>query len=230
VSKAPYLLVQQAWDDFYQSRPPKFRKTRRSVANRIARLGEVSVELIRRPEEAARGIQQMLGVSERGWKRRQNADLLSREFERAFLGELAQVASEANWLRLWLLRRGEEVLAAEFHLEDHGTVYGMRAQFDEAYAHYSPGSYLDFEIVQSLFRSGCACYDMGPGTAEYKLAWTDRTRSCYGIEAFNRGVYPRMLSFLQHSVIPAVRATPVGRWLRERSEAIELQARSPSEK
>src|SRR5712692_6801917 len=118
VSQTPFLRIQQSWEEFYQSRSQKFKKTRRSVANRIERLGPVTVELLRHPEESARGLVQLLEVSKRSWKRQEASDLLTPEFERKFLGQLTRMVSEVGWLRLWLLIKGEDVLAAEYHLED----------------------------------------------------------------------------------------------------------------
>jgi CelD/BcsL family acetyltransferase involved in cellulose biosynthesis len=219
VSRSPYLPITQSWEDFYRSKPQKFRKTRRSISNRMMKLGETSLELISRPEDAESGLQQLLRVSERGWKRQQQADLLASELEQALLGDIIRVASERGWLRLWLLKLGEQALAAELHLDDHGTSYGLRAQYDETYAHYSPGSYLDFLIVRRLFQGGCSCYNMGPGTAEYKLAWTDLTRVCYGIEVYNSTIYGRMLSWLQNQVIPTLKESLPVRWIRKSTDS-----------
>ena len=213
ISQSPFLLIQQSWEEFYQSKSQKFKKTRRSVSNRISRLGEITVEQVNRPEDAARGLEQMLAVSAGSWKQRQHIDLLTPQFEHDFFSDLTRVASEAGWLRLWLLKKGEEVLAAEFHLDDHGTIYALRAQYDDAHASYSPGTYLDFQIVQHLFGNGYSCYDMGPGAADYKLAWTSATRACYAVEVYNCGFYPKLLNQLQNSWIPRLKATSLGRWI-----------------
>ncbi len=213
-SRNPFLLVRGSWEEFYKSTSQKFKKTRRSVTNRVHRLGDITVQQVSCPREAGGALEELLAVSARSWKRLHNADLLSLSFERAFLTELTRMASEAGWLRLWLLRKGDESLAAEFHLDDHGTVYGLRAHYDEAFASCSPGTYLDFVIVQELFRRGCSGYDMGPGAADYKLAWTEQSCTCYTVEAYNRGGYAGFLGRLENSWIPALKSSALGRWLR----------------
>lgn len=227
ISRTPFLTIRQPWEDFYKSNSQKFKKTRRSVANRVHRLGEITVERICCPEDSARGLEQMLTASARSWKRQQNSDLLRPEFERAFFTDLTRIAAEAGWLHLWLLKKGDDVLASEFHLEDNGTVYALRAHFDEGYASCSPGTYLDSVIVQQLFNQGYRCYDMGPGAADYKLAWTDKTYACYLIEVYNRGVYPQMLERLENSWIPAIRGSPLVRWIRRQRNSIAISERSP---
>jgi hypothetical protein len=221
VGRVPFLPLDSKWEEFYQSKSRKFRMTRRSVANRLRRLGPITVERVRSEADAKDGLEAMLSVSARGWKRGAGKDLLTLEFERSFLSDLTQTASRQGWLSVWLLKHENNVLAAEYHLNDHGTMYGLRAQYDEAYAAYSPGRYLDYEIVEQLFRDGCTCYDMGPGAADYKLAWTDRTYACRTIDVYGPLLYPQFVHRLQHVWIPALKQTKLGRWMAKRADALQ---------
>jgi len=213
VCRTPFLPVVSTWEDFYNSKSRKFRMTRRSVANRLQRLGPISVERIKAEAEVPKALDDMLAVSRKGWKRIEGKDPLSVEFERSFFSALTEVAARYGWLNLWLLRLGGEAIAAEYHLDDQGTIYGLRAQYDEAYAAYSPGRYLDYEIVEQLFRDGCTCYDMGPGAADYKLAWTDSAYACYGVQIHRGSRYSKFIYQLEHAYIPAAKGSKLGRWL-----------------
>src|SRR6266852_2258620 len=179
------------------------------------------LDLLRRLLGHQRQTFRVLEVSQRSWKRQQAADLLTPEFERKFLGRLTGVVSNAGWLRLWLLKKGEDVLAAEYHLDDHGAVYALRAHYDDAYAASSPGAYLDTMIVRHLFENGCTLYDMGPGRVDYKLAWTNSVYCCYSLEIYNQTFYSQLLGRLETRWIPALKASPLGRWLEKRPEPIE---------
>jgi len=211
--RTPYLQIEGSWESFYQSKSPKFRKTRRSVTNKVERLGSVKVECLMRPEEAALGLELMFAVSERSWKRKQGSDLLAHDFEREFFTQLTRVASSEGWLRLWLLKHEGRPIASEYHLVDHGTVYGLRAQYDEEYSSCSPGNYLDLHIVRYLFENGYRRYDMGPGAVDYKLAWTESDYCCYGVELYNHRLYPQIVGRMETSWIPAIKASAFGRWL-----------------
>lgn len=216
IGSTPYLRVGGSWESFYQSKSPKFKKTRRSVTNKVERLGQVKVERLMHPEDTGAGLEEMLGVSERSWKRKHGADVLDPGFERRFFTELTRVASSEGWLRLWLLRHEDRPLACEYHLDDHGTVYALRAQYDEEYSSCSPGNYLDTHIVRYLFESGCTCYDMGPGAVDYKLAWTESSYNCFVVELYNSGLYPQIVGRMETSWIPAIKASAFGRWLSRR--------------
>jgi CelD/BcsL family acetyltransferase involved in cellulose biosynthesis len=226
VARTPILHIEKSWEDFYKEKSPKFRKTRRSITNKLERLGTITIEQVTRPEDAERGLEQMLRVSERSWTRKQGADLLSETFEREFFRALTKVASHARYLRIWLLKKNEEVVAAEYHIEDHGTVYGLRAHYDPEYSSSSPGSYLDTRIVQHLFQNGYSVYDMGPGMVGYKLAWTDDFYQCEGISVYNSGPYSQFLARLETRWIPALKRSAVGRWFKKTQEDKESKAKN----
>jgi CelD/BcsL family acetyltransferase involved in cellulose biosynthesis len=218
VGRTPFLRIEQSWEDFYKSKSQKFRKTRRSVTNRVEALGPISIEQVTRQEDAALGLEQMLKVSEKSWTRREGADLLTAEFEKEFFQRLTKVASQAGWLRLWLLKKGNEALAAEYHIEDHGTAYGLRAHYDADFASSSPGAYLDTRIVQQLFQNGHSVYDMGPGMVGYKLAWTDTFYQCQGIDLYNPRFYSQFLGKLETRWIPALKESALWRWIGKTRE------------
>lgn len=214
--RAPVLRMDSTWKDFFGSKSVKFRKTRRSVTNKVERLGTVQVEHISSADGAAVALEELLEVSSRSWKRRQSADHIAPEFERAFFTDLTETAVRTGRLSIWLLRVNGRVIAGEYHLQDKGTVYGLRAHYDEEYANSSPGSYLDVQIIRHMFETGCVAYDMGPGAAQYKLAWTEDHYRCYGIELFNRGFYAQALGRVSNKWLPALKSSRLGQWAKRR--------------
>lgn len=211
VSWTPILPIQNDWHTFYGSKSRKFRMTHRSTVNRLHRLGDLSVEEFTSDREVQSALECLLGVSAAGWKRVQGKDALDPAFESAFLRDLVLVGAARGWVSVWLLRLNDKVLAAEFHIRDGDRVYGLRAQYDQSYATYSPGRYLDYEIVQRLFEKGVACYDMGPGVASYKEAWSDSKYPSFSFEAFHSRPYPSFVGRLHSSWIPALKRTQVGK-------------------
>ncbi len=228
-SQTPFLDIHGPWEEFWRSRSQKFRKTRRSITNRMERLGRTSVEVIRDPQHAKEGLEELLELSRRSWTRKEGMDLLTPDFERAFLRELAKVAAEYRWLRIWLLKSQDRFVAGEFHLHDRGIEYGLRAHYDGTIASSSPGTYLDTRVVQTLFENGTALYDMGPGMLDYKTAWTDNLYECHAVRIFHKKLYARVLGCMESSWIPAVKKSFVGQWLSQRSEGDRAQGDSSEE-
>ncbi len=219
VSRTPFLRIERTWEEFYQSKSQKFRKTRRSITNKVERLGPLTVELVSRPEDTQRGLEQWLELSRRSRIRKHGTDLLTPEFERAFFIGLSELAGQAGAMRLWLLKKENELLAAEYHIDDRGVEYGLRSCYDETYSSSSPGAYLDLYIVRHLFENGASIYDMGPGLVEYKRAWTDSLYQCYGVDVFNRSFYAGLLGRLETRWIPAIKSSALRRWIEHRPPA-----------
>jgi len=213
VSRTPYLEIQGTLDEFWRSKSAKFRKTRRSIANRIEKLGGVHVECITGDGRVEAALREFLELSRKSWTRTEGRDLLAEDFERRFLEDLTKLAVEKGWLRLWFLRKDDELIAAEYHLRDGDVEYGLRAHYDPAYAYQSPGTFLDVSVVKRLFADGCRIYDMGPGLVGYKAAWTTTAYACSSLSLFGRGVYAGFLGRLESTWIPAARKSSLGRWL-----------------
>jgi CelD/BcsL family acetyltransferase involved in cellulose biosynthesis len=216
VAEVVVLRIAGDWDTFYNAKSRKFRMTRRSIANKIARLGEISVECAETPEQLKPALAAVLELSTLGWKRLENRDRLGEDVERRLLTSLVDRAAARQNVRIWMLRKDGDVIAAEFHLVDEGTAYGLRAQYDPQYFSHSPGRALDYEVVERLFKGGFATYDMGPGVAEYKRNWSDDTYASLQIEAFPRRLYPQLAAKVHYRLVPALKQTALGKWIVER--------------
>jgi CelD/BcsL family acetyltransferase involved in cellulose biosynthesis len=227
IAEVVYLPIAGEWDAFYNARSRKFRMTRRSVANKIARLGKIGVECAETPEQLKSALAAVLDLSAQGWKRRENRDLLGEDVERRLLTSMVEWAGSTGHVRIWLLRKDQDVIAAEFHLVDSGTAYGLRAQYDPQYYSHSPGRALDYEIVERLFQAGFTTYDMGPGVAEYKRNWSDDTYTTLQVEAFADRFYPQLAAKIHYRLVPALKQSRLGKWLAERNERKTKSAEPP---
>ena len=216
VGEVVYLRLTGDWDQFYNAKSRKFRMTRRSVANKISRLGQIQVECAEHPEQLQAALADLLELSAQGWKRQESRDLLGEDVERRLLTALVEWGGREGMVRIWLLRKDKDVIAAEFHIVDGGTAYGLRAQYDPQYFSHSPGRALDYEIVERLFKAGLSTYDMGPGVAEYKRNWSDDTYPTVQIESFSRRLYPQLVAKAHYQLAPAVKKTGLGKWLADR--------------
>jgi len=81
----------------------------------------------------------------------------------------------------------------------------LRSEFDEQYASNSPGAVLESDIIKSLFENGFKEYDMGGSADEYKKHWTTGIREHANILVFNKGLYPKLMSFLEGTIIPYIK-------------------------
>lgn len=208
---SPYLTVTGDWERFYRGKTQRFRKTCRNIQNRLERAGRVSIEEHAALDSQSSLFGEILELSGRSWKAPEGVAIATMPNMAEFFTQLTHRATARGWLSVWVLRLDGRAIAMEYQLRAEGRVYALRADFDEAFRHVSPGSALNFAIVQSLFeRGGTHEYDMGPGLNEYKLRWSSGAHETVQFRLYRRAAYSRFLHALDTVVVPLAR-----RW-RER--------------
>lgn len=208
---SPYVAIAGTWERFFRDKTQRFRKTCRSITNRMERSGKVEVIEHRRVSPKDPIFAEMLRVSEDSWKAPRGVAISTMLGMSRFFTELTQRASDNGALHLWICRLDGRPVATEYQLGGNGVVHALRADFDATLGALSPGAYLNIHIVRSLFeRGGVDEYDMGPGLNEYKLRWASGAHDLLDIEVFAPTAYGRALHGLETRLLPLAR-----RW-RER--------------
>jgi len=203
-SLIPYVVVEGGWEGFLRTRSQKFRKTARNVANRVQRLGGVEVCLYESDPDG-RILDEFVALSERSWKYERGVALASREGASRFFRALTPVAGQRGWLLAWVLRKDGRAIATEYALRHDGTVYALRADFDQDFHEYSPGAYLQNRILEHVFDGGYREYNSGPGASAYKLHAADWTHENLVLRLFNRTPVGHALWILEGRVLPFLR-------------------------
>lgn len=200
----PYVPLNGDWETFIGSKSQRFRKTYRNVVNRVRRLGNIQVDCLKCDLSGAL-LKDVFAVSERGWKHQQGLAMTNSQEVMNFFSRLATVSSERGWLMVWILRLDGAPIAMEFDLVQGGIVSALRSDFDEKYGEYSPGSYLEYEIMQNLFMGGFLEYNTGPGVNTYKLKWTDAAREYQRLHVFGRTVRGTLYRGIEGMLIPLLK-------------------------
>ena len=201
-SQTPFIQLNEPWDQFLSRRSVRFRKTRRNIVNKLSKLNKVEIECVRMDPDG-KWLKEVSHVSERGWKHPKGLAMASTNRVREFFETLTQVAGEKGWLLIWVLKVNDVSVAMEYDLVANGQVYALRADFDESFSEYSPGTYLETEILRRLFEdSQYEVYYTGPGLNEYKLQWTQNFKENIEFHIFNDTVKGKMLSNFETQLIP----------------------------
>ena len=64
----------------------------------------------------------------------------------------------------------------EYQLEFNGIVSGLRADYDQKFTEFSPGTLLNWRIIEQLFERDASLYSLGPGCNQYKMRWAEEER------------------------------------------------------
>ena len=202
-----HVTITGTWDEYWAAKSQRFKKTIRSVRNRLDKTGKVSTEEHHAVASDSSVFAELLEVSRRSWKADEGVAIATMPGMSDFFRSLTERASRKGWLRVWILRLDGRAVATEYQLEADGRVHALRADFDaDLPEELSAGSHLSYEILRSLFaRGGVHEYDMGPGENPYKARWASGARETTRLRVFRRSLYGAMLHGLETRAVPAVR-------------------------
>ncbi|MGH7847282.1 MAG: GNAT family N-acetyltransferase [Candidatus Binatia bacterium] len=196
VHSAPVICLAGGWEEYLKSRTPRFRKTLRNVSNRIGRLGRVEANRYTGRDQTREAVDKLFSVSDSSWKASDGIAITSSAGRRRFFADLCADPEAAQALQIWILQADGAPLASEIQIKDRDTVYALRSDFDERYADYSPGSYLQGEILKQLSSEGCSEYNMGVGRNAYKTRWANQESRLMNFRLYNQTLY----GYLLHSL------------------------------
>lgn len=178
----------QGWSGYYARRSRKLRKNNNLVANRLARAGGAELHWLNgrlEVEQLQPLLRKLVTLSACSWKKATGLTL-NQHGPGDFIRRLTELASAKGWLSVWMLEVGGKPVAMEYQLNFNGHVHALRADFDETHGNLSPGSHLNWKLLERLFASGAERYWLGHGNNAYKLHWAEQGDAVFEVTAYNR--------------------------------------------
>lgn len=214
--KSPYIEINGTWDNFLSNKSPKFRKALRNKINRADKSGDIKTERVNNKEDLNKALQDVFYVSSRSWKEKQGTSITSSLATKTFYQKITENMGNKGCIEIWVMKKGGEPIAIEYHLKFKGTVYPIRADFDEDYRNLSPGSVLEYSILKDIFTNKTAkVYDTCGHTYKYLLNWSDELREYYNFQVFNSRINSHLLYSLQYKCIPLLRKIGIKKYWRQ---------------
>lgn len=184
------------WQGYLASRPGALRETIRRRLRAAERAdersgGAIRMTVAREPAEVPAALAAYEAVYARSWKvpepyPRFNAVLLPR-------------LAAAGWLRLAVLWRGDEPIAAQYWTVCQGVATVLKLAHDDAHKALSPGTLLTaFMLRRLLDEEGVGELDFGRGDDGYKAGWTAQRRQRIGVVLANPLRPAGLLAALRH--------------------------------
>lgn len=201
-SSSPYLIADTSWESFYNQRSIRFKKAMRNKINKINKSGTIKIQKYSAPEEVRHVLPIIFEIGLKGWKHKINNAISSTEENKKFYTQLSEAMSSMGWLNVWLLSLNEKPIAFEYHISYKNTIHGLIADYDEDYRELSPGSILDFNIMQHVFQNEKCEYDLGSGNSFYKMNWTEKAKKYQNIYFYKNNFYGNFLTFLEKRIVP----------------------------
>jgi CelD/BcsL family acetyltransferase involved in cellulose biosynthesis len=180
-----YVRLDEGWKAFYGRRSRRLKKGNNLVANHLKK-AHSNID-----------IQWFHGT-----------DIDTRSADNAL--EIAMALSSRSWKRstgLTLDRVGPDgiPIAAEYQLIYKRKIHALRADFDSAYEELSPGTYLNWKLLEKLFDYDAEYYYMGPGGRPYKKRWAEGFEALDRVVGFGKTFRGRTLDILECHALPVAR-------------------------
>jgi hypothetical protein len=203
---SPYLIPSGTWAEYLANRTTRTRKSLRNIQNSMSKAGEVSVRNIRTWEEFLSVRNDIFTITRQSWAGK-TGDTLASPANEAFLEDLARSAAAKGWLSVWALYLNGKMIAIEFHLRANGKEHAMRGHYLPEYADLSPGTFLEMQIIKSIFEDvdRLQKYDFGGSFENYKRKWTDDSISHRAVWVFGDRIYSRFIAFHETITVPLLR-------------------------
>ena len=185
LERSPTVTIgERTWDDFEASLDRKMVREIRRRRRLLEERGPVSVDISKAGDELESHLREALAIEASGWKGAGRTAIASRPETERFYRRVASWAAERSFLRLALLRVGDQAIAFDFALEDPHVHALLKTGYDESFAKYGPGQILRWEMLRGAFARRVRRYDFLGTDAAWKQAWTRETDDLLRLQAF----------------------------------------------
>ncbi len=198
--KNPHVAFDVTWAEYHKSLPDRFRKNLGRAEKNLNQMGKVTLEEINRSPDLDVYLRKAFAIESSGWKGAQKTALIYVENAKNFYTELAHVASENGWLRLFFLKFNENHIAFDYDLQYQGNIESIKIGYDESYSKYSPGSLLSKKILQKVFAEGPTRYNFRGKYIGHKRNWTKSAEMYNDIWVFKRSSYQYLIYLMQFGI------------------------------
>jgi hypothetical protein len=117
---------------------------------RLAEHGEVSFEVARTPDDAARALETFLMLEASGWKAQRGTALTQDDGDAVFIRRAVTALAENRQCEIVTLRAGAAPVAAAIMLRHLDRAFYFKLGIDERFAKFSPGVQLTLDVTRQL--------------------------------------------------------------------------------
>ncbi len=189
------IAIDDSFDSYWQARPKKLKQNMRRTYKKIDQEGR-AVEL----KELNSHDDMLIAVSEHGrlessgWKGEQGTAIHENNDQGRFYRKIMENFSLQGGARGYLLLLDGEVIASLLTIVQNKMLVVLKTTYDEAYADYSPGRLIDYEMLSRVFS-----HDAGYVVENYTNAGNIDTKWVTSVRTIVNVNYYRS-SFARHAI------------------------------
>ncbi|MGQ0655424.1 MAG: GNAT family N-acetyltransferase [Betaproteobacteria bacterium] len=158
------------FEQFLQSRQPRFRTKMRSLLKRLDG-HELVFEANCPPAKLRERLRSLFALHQKRWHGAGTTGVFGEKAKRLFYAHFAPRFARSGWLRLYSLRKGDTDLAHQLCFRVNGVTYLLQEGFDASNPSGSYGQMLRAAVMRHLIGQGEHRYDFLGGFSRHKEDW-----------------------------------------------------------
>ena len=179
IEVSPFAQLPDDWGVFQKcvlsaNRRQQVRRRRRELEN--AHGEQVVFCRVTRPQELPAAMDTLIALNKSRWHSVGRWTSFDDALFSAFHRDVAALALERRWLRLYQLCVSGQVVATVYGFRYGDVFYYYQSGFDMDWGRYSPGQLMIAHVIEAAIQEGVREFDMLRGRETYKFSWTDQAR------------------------------------------------------
>ncbi len=208
--QSPYVALSYSYEKLENRLKAKFKANLHRRHKRLCEKGAVTLEKVTGGYYVKQRLQQGYALEQRGWKGRGGTAISQDDKTLGFYTDLAQIASDAGYLSLYLLRLNGRPIAFQYGLAYGDRYYLLKPAYDETLKECSPGQLLMSWVLNDCIKRGLSEFDFLGPDMPWKREWADRTRRHDWLFVFSPSPFGRALQSYKFKLLPATKKVAMG--------------------
>jgi len=189
----------RSFAEYFAALPSQLRNTVTRKEKKLRAQPELSITIAQSPQEALASLEGYQRIYAASWKKP--------EPHPEFVPGLVRMLAEQDWLRMGLVKLGNEPIASQIWACKDGVVSIFKLAYDERFAQLSAGSVLTTHLMRHVIDVDRArIIDYLTGDDSYKRDWMSHRRERVGVNALRqtswRGMGQKMTDGLASALRP----------------------------
>ena len=206
-------LERCSYEDWFQKRPPSFRRELMRKRRRCLQDG-YRLETLTAAKDIVDRLEPFVDLHSRRWADRGGSAVMYPGIVE-MLTEVAQRLDGSGRMRLSVLENDHQVVSVDVTMSTGRTATGWLGGFDEKAARYQPGMQTMLASIEHSWSAGDSMFDLGPGTQAHKLSLATGANYMESWVLARRGApYTSAVQLMPWAVVrrcsPSMRATRGG--------------------
>jgi CelD/BcsL family acetyltransferase involved in cellulose biosynthesis len=172
---APYITVNETWEDYYTKRKRKFRGQERDWKKLFNKEGLAEFKIYNNDPSIDSVIKTVFEIDKTTWKEKEGSAVCSTPELRQFYSEIIRIASENRQLVLVILYLNVKPAGFLLCINYYGTLYELKMGFDPKISKYSLGYLIENHLLEHIFNESKVekCDLLGGEFTHWKKRYTD---------------------------------------------------------